>query len=438
MSKIPYIEIYKKYAILFCKEGGVCLMDNNVNTSQPPEYTSSYRYVISYTAFFSQIALTMCLACLTPLGPYIREALNMNFTQFGLLFTLCNGGTMVFLWITGPLVDKFGIRKIMVSFTVLMAIGLFLAGRTNTAMQLIVLELCLGVFNSAAGPTGSKMISTWVGPKERGSMLSLKQAGIPMGSTIAGIILPIIATTAGWRFAYTVVAVFVLVVGILSGILYKDSSIMKAQMSSDAPKPTFRDNAVLIFKKDFVLLSIGCLFLMGAQFALSGNMSNYCTEILAAAGVANATVIAGWIYSVSNIAGIVGRLVFGYMSDRGSSKNTLMMINVVAAVFLVVLAIFGNSLGIVGMFLVMGLYGFAGFSWSGIQLGIASSMTPPQANATTTSITLSFSFGGMMIFSPIFGAVVDAVGFSAGFFFLAALTVIGILFLVPMKEKSAE
>lgn len=412
--------------------------EQNSSATQLAEYSSPYRYVISFTAFFSQIALAMCLGCLSPLGPYIREALGMNFTQFGLLFTLSNAGTMVFLWITGPLVDRFGVRKIMVGGTVLMAAGLFAASLTTTATQLIVLQLCLGICNSTAGPTGTKMVSTWVGPKERSAMLGLKQAGIPVTSVIAGFALPLIATQSGWRTTYVVVSVFVLVVGILSGILYRDSAIMKESMSKGVHRPSFRENAPFIFKRDFILLSIGCLLMMGTQFALSGNMSNYCTGIFTEQGMENAAIVSGRIYSYACIGGIIGRLVFGVLADKFSSKWTLVGINVAAAVLLMILGVGGSGLGVVTLGLVMILYGATGFAWSGIQLGIATSMTPVKAAATTVSITLSFSFAGMMIFSPLFGSVVDAMGFSVGWYFLAAFTVLGVLFLLPIKDTRSE
>ncbi len=416
-------------------------MDNNTNTAQqPPEWSSGYRYTISFLAFISQISLAMCLGCLSPLGPFIREALGMNFKQFGLLFTLSNLGTCIFLWITGPLVDKIGVKKVLVGGTTLMAVFLFIASTLSTATQLIAIQLCLGICNSVAGPTGSKMVGTWVAPHERSLHLSIKQAGIPAASTLAGFILPVLCAATDWRTTYKFVAAFVLVIAILGAILYKDSSVLIAEQAAGKAKPSFKDNAPLIFHKSFILMSIGCLLLMGAQFAVSSNLSNYAAGVLGAAGggtdeaKAAAKIVAGRIYSYSTFAGIIGRLVWGWLADKFGEKKMLILNNIIAAILLVILAVAGQnaSLGLLTMFMV--LYGFTAFAWSGIQLGMAANMTPPRAIATAISVTLSFAFAGMLLFPPIFGAIVDASGFKAAWIFLAVFTIIGCAIVAPAKE----
>jgi MFS family permease len=412
------------------------MSENKTLTAQPPEFTSSYRYVMATNALISQIALAMCLGILSPLGPYIREALGMNFTQFGLLFTLSNAGTMIFLWLTGPLVDRFGIRRIMVGGTVIMAIGMYAASRSTTAMQLIILQLCLGICNSVAGPTGSKIISTWIGTKDRNFHMGLRQAGIPLNSIITGFAIPVIATHMDWRTAYVVVATFVLAVGILSGLLYRESSVLSEISNTRTVASGFKENMADFFKRDFIFLSVGCLLLMGTQFALSTNMSNYCAGILKAHEMGDtAGIAAGRIYSYACIGGIIGRLVWGHAADKVGSKKTLITINILAAILLVILGISGEGIGLTAITIVMILYGFTGFAWTGVQLGMASHMASVKATATAIGVTLSFSFFGMMLFPPLFGKVVDVAGFAAAWYFIAVFTLLGVLLLAPIKEK---
>lgn len=411
-------------------------MSETVKT--PKEHDSSYRFVIAFVAFASQVALASCMGALSPMGPYIREALGMNFTQFGLLFTMANLGAAIMLWVTGPLVDRFGVRQVLLAGHILMGILLVIAGRLTTATQLIALEFCMGLCNAVAGPTGTKMVSTWARPSERGTMLGIKQAGIPVTGIIAGFVLPPICATSGWRTAYTAVGATVIIVGIISALLYKDSSVLLAQ-KNDAHKPSFKETAPMLANRDFILLCIGGFILMGTQFALSSNASNYGTAVLSANGMdsAAAKVLAGQIYSYSTAAGVLGRVIWGMVAGKSTSRKTILYSNIMATVLLIALAVGGDKIGTGSMWLCV-IYGFAGFGWSGLYLAAAVPFVPHTASATAVSVALSLSFFGMLSFSPIFGAVVDRAGWTTGWWFLAIANVVGLLVTFLVKEKEND
>jgi len=90
-------------------------------------------------------------------------------------------------------------------------------------------------------------------------------------------------------------------------------------------------------------------------------------------------------------------------------------------------------------FILMFLYGITAFAWTGLQLAIASELAGMKAAASAVSFTLSLGFAGMMLSPPIFGAVIDATGGNFWeWILLAAFTLIGIIIIIPVKEKRKE
>ncbi len=405
-------------------------------------FSSSYRWVILYVAFFVQVCCSLAIACLSPLGPYIREGLGMSYAQFGLLFSAVNLGSMIMLTFTGHLVDKTGVRIIMLIGQILMGIFIAIGALSNAPWQLLLVLFLAGICNSIAGPTGAKAILTWFAPKSRATAMGIKQAGIPVAGIIAGAIIPTIAVAFGWRSAFTLIGAVIALSGVLSFVLYRDSDIMKEIRKAGVNNVTWREVSKDIFTRDIVLLSIGCGILMGVQFAFTGYMVVYLGEVFKAAAVAAPIVLAGTFYSINSAGGMIGRVGLGLVSDYlfgGKRKGTLIAINVIAVVILIMMAFVVPSMGIIGIGIVVFLFGLTAVSFTGLQLSLVSELVGFKASGAATGFTLALSFCGMMLVPPIFGSVVDATGgYFWGWILLAVLAAVGVAFLLPVRESQVK
>jgi len=130
------------------------------------------------------------------------------------------------------------------------------------------------------------------------------------------------------------------------------------------------------------------------------------------------------------------------VSDRifkGRRKSTIIGMNAFALVILLIIAFGADSFSVTMYFILMFLYGITAFAWTGLQLAIASELAGMKAAASAVSFTLSLGFAGMMLSPPIFGAVIDATGGNFWeWILLAAFTLIGIIIIIPVKEKRKE
>src|SRR3546814_20414050 len=67
----------------------------------------------------------------------------------------------------------------------------------------IVLAACfvMGLRGGTANPAGSEVLQRFSPPGKRNLIFSIKQAGVPLGGVIAGLAIPAMVISVGWRAA---------------------------------------------------------------------------------------------------------------------------------------------------------------------------------------------------------------------------------------------
>lgn len=415
---------------------------NNTQTMQNVKASaaSGYRWVILCIAFGVQIFCSLSLYSLSPLGPYIREGLSISNTQFGLLFTASNFGTMLMLTFTGRLVDKHGVRSIMLIGQLVMGILVICASMSRSMISLVLILFCTGICQSIAGPTGATSIVTWFSPEERATAMGIKQAGIPAAGIAAGLILPAVASLFSWRRALFLVGISIFLFGILSFLLYRDSDVM-AYMRKNRQNECSGPGLTSILTRDILLISVGCGILMGVQFSFTSYLVVYLSEVFTAMAAAAPVMLAGTYYSWTSSGGFIGRIGLGLISDRlfhGRRKGTLLVVCIIGTLILFMMAFLVPKFSIVGIGILVFFYGLTGVSFTGIQLSLISEIAGVKASGAATGFTLALGFAGMMIFPPLFGSIADTNGYFWGWLLLAFLSLTGVLFILPVREPSHD
>lgn len=434
--------------------------------------TSKYRWVVLAIAFLVQVFCSLSLSLLSPLGPFICDDLNMSNAQFGLLFTAANLGTMLMLSYTGKLVDKLGVKTIMLVGQTIMGVALLFGSLSQATWHLFVALFVTGLCQSIAGPTGVKMIMSWFDSRSRATAMGIKQAGIPSAGILAGIALPPLSLLFGWRCAFGVIGVVVIASGISSFVLYRTPCTVKessdrlrngkrvwnkekqaarsaalasknlAELRQHKADRKKRGQQRRAYSRDIMLISIGCGVLMGVQFVFTSYLVTYLGDIFTESGMDSPFVHASLLLSVCSLGGFIGRVVLGIISDRllgGRRKELLIAVNVVAVVALVALAFLVPHVGMAGAAIIVFTFGLTGVSFTGLQLAMVSEMAGPDVAGSASGFTLAFGFAGMMALPPAFGAVVDKCdSYISGWLLLAAIAIVGILLLFPVKERRAN
>src|SRR5688572_11844066 len=106
-----------------------------------------------------------------------------------------------------------GGRALRVAALVAGAALLLLAVAARSLLTLVVLNAVAGVANALGQPAANLLIARAVPASRQGFGFAVKQSAIPFSTFLAGLAVPSIASTAGWRWAYVSAAALALAAG---------------------------------------------------------------------------------------------------------------------------------------------------------------------------------------------------------------------------------
>jgi MFS family permease len=123
--------------------------------------------------------------------------------------------------IIGILMDRFGVRRILIPVILLFAVSVAALALTPASLAIFtILMAATGLFGSGQAPLGYvKSISGWFDDK-RGLALGIAVAGIGLGATLVPQYTQYLIGTFGWRYAFAGLGVLVLVIAIPSVVLF--------------------------------------------------------------------------------------------------------------------------------------------------------------------------------------------------------------------------
>ncbi|MFQ5762995.1 MAG: MFS transporter, partial [Candidatus Bathyarchaeia archaeon] len=258
-----------------------------------------------------------------PLTPFIQSTFALTRAQIGLLISALFIGSAVMSIPAGGLTDRIGVRRML--FISLASIGvlLVLAAQSRSFPEMFTLLLVMGVAYSGVAPSTSKGVLEWFETKRRATAMGVKQSGVTIGSLGVALTLPWLALTLGWRLSMSILGVVACAAGVAVFWLYREQTLNRVRLAPSklggrgALRATLRNRNLLLFS------SLALVF-AATQLSLVTYLVLYLTEMFAFT-----VVLAGFMLALVNGAGTVGRIFFGYLSDRvfrGSRKKTMVLV----------------------------------------------------------------------------------------------------------------
>jgi MFS family permease len=145
---------------------------------------------------------------------FVRE-FHASRTQVSLAFTLASVMVSVGSPVAGRLVDRFGGRAVIIpSIGILGLLLISLKFISTSLWQIYAAFLLLGLIGSVTNPVAyCKVVSNWF-DRRRGLALALTMLGLGVGSILMPPIAQRLIALYGWRSAYGILGVVVLVLAI--------------------------------------------------------------------------------------------------------------------------------------------------------------------------------------------------------------------------------
>jgi predicted MFS family arabinose efflux permease len=351
------------------------------------------------------------------LGPFLVDDFELSRSRLGLLTTLFFAVGGILSLVAGPMVDRFGGRTVMLGSFGIIGLALMAMSGAPSYSLLLVCAAFGGGSIAAANPTTNKLVAVHVPPGQRGVIMGVKQSGVQIGAFSAGAILAPLAAWLGWRVAL-LLTVTIPLLGALATILVVPSDpreIVSSESTDDRRAPM----------SSAVWWLTAYAFLMGSGVsAVTAYLPLYAVERLD-----YSVQTAGAVAAAIGLVGIVGRIAWGFISDRRSGfvmPLLVMAVGAVASVLFLMAAEESSALVWLGALLL----GATAVTWNSVGM-LAVIATTGTAAAGRASGYVLFGFYGGFVGSPLlFGTIVDntnryevAWSIVAGIFVLAAVVI---------------
>jgi predicted MFS family arabinose efflux permease len=387
-------------------------------------------------AVLALIMAAQTMANVGPLGipsiaPLIREGLSLSMTEAGSFLSAYYIGPVLMSLPAGWMADRWGVRSAMILGQALIAIGLAAVAAAPSFPFMIVIMVVAGAGYGVLNPTTTKAGMAWFPPRQRATVVGLKQVGLPAGGALGALVMPPLALAFGWRAAVAFAAAVVGGLALLTWALYRD--LPDPPTTAAAPERT--GFWAVMRNRDLWLVGVSTLIFAGVQTVFLSFLVLYLHEILQIAVVAAAKyLVAG------QVSGAAGRVGFGLLSDRlfgGRRRIVLAIAGLGSIACALALSATAPGTGPWRLVPLAAAIGFFGVGWNGVQHTLMAELAGPRAAGTAVGLGLAISSLGVTVCPPVFGLVVERVGgFGVAWVALAASMVLALLLLIPVRERT--
>lgn len=347
----------------------------------------------------AQAAVAFVNFGLPAIGPELSREFGLSLAELGAVLTASLLGSGLALIAAGVLVDRFGTRLPTFGGTAIAVAGLAVAAGAGSKEVLFTALVVSGLGSAVVPIAGAGALFRVYPPARRGWALGVRQMSVPLGGTIAAIVMPWLEGVGGVALPLTVGAVAVAVTGVLFAVVANETAIPWASRVRRPLRVIWR---VPGMQRLFV---VAALYIIVLQAVLS-----YTVPAVEAAGLT--AFAASLIYFAINVTAMISRVAWGHVADRdGGSRRTRTLVEV-GAVAAVGALLFTLSLHVGTAFVVLGavLFGFGALGWNALVYVSAGERAPPELAARSVAVAATVVFLLSAISTPLLGALAEAAG----------------------------
>jgi len=366
-----------------------------------------------------------------PLASYIINDLHLNQAQIGILGSGLSLAWAISAYAIGAWSDRSGLRKpfLLVS-VVVFSLCSALSGIAATFMMLVMARVIMGFAEGPFLPICFSIMNVESSPKRRGVNAGLMQNFFAslLGTTIAPLVLPWLASTYNWRTAFYLSAVPGLICAVLIWLFVKEPKPVAQEAAAvNAPKPGMLDmlkqrnilvcSGISVFMISWYL--VGIIFLPVFFTVVKGMAPDVAGQVVAPMGIA--TMICGFVVPA--------------ISDRVGRKPAMIIFTFIGLVTPIAALYFNGPLWALSLLLLVGWKASGSFA---VFMGVIPSETVPKALAAS-SMGLVVGAGEIVggVLSPtISGWIADQTSLVAHMVVMMVCALCGGLFSLFLRETA--
>lgn len=329
----------------------------------------------------------------------------------------------------GWLSERIGPRRTMLAGLVVTAVTLTgIAGLARSWATLVAWLVGAGVGNALVQVAANHLLAIGVRSQRQGVAFGIKQSAIPLAAALAGVSVPTVGLTLGWRAAYAMVA--------FAGLVAIAALWPRGEGGQRHVPATSRAGDAPILA--LVVLAAGSGLGTMAANALAGFSVSSSVD----AGISQD--VAGLLLMAGSACGIGSRIAGGWLADRLGRGSLLLVVGLLLAGAAGYAGLIAHEAAL-PVVVVATLVAFAGgWGFSGLVL-LAVTRTNPGAPAAALAIVRIGPNAGAVVGPLLFGALVQGSGYPLAWLVAAvaglgaaALVFVGRVMLLPTRRRLTQ
>ncbi len=352
----------------------------------------------------------------------IRASLHFDSGTLGVIVATYYLGAAIASLPGGRLSERVGgIRVMKLGVLLLILLLLLIDFAADSVALLLGIVAIAGLVSGMLQPALNLFLSRRITPNSQGLAFGIKQASIPLASSLGGIAVPLIALTIGWRQVFTIAAACAL----LSYFFIPKPRYALA----DSKSGVLADTKIEIPKTALITLS----FALALGLVAASGLTSFLVTFAVHDHMSKAT--AGWIAGLGSGCTVVSRIAIGIFTDRKQGKHfitmaTMLFVGALGFIFLFFGAAHDNSLLIIiGSVVALGI----GWGWNGL-FNYAVVKSCAEAPARATGITQVGGRLGSVVGPVVVGIIINHASFQIAWVFCGmSMLLSGIVMLIGRR-----
>jgi predicted MFS family arabinose efflux permease len=377
--------------------------------------------LILFGVLFLGVSDTQLVA---PLLPLIAQDLNTTPGHAGIIVTTYSLAAAAFALIVGPLSDRVGRKKVLVSGLIVFAGASFLTYHVSTFNALVILRAMTGLAAGTLSTCALSFAGDYYPYEQRGRAMGVLSMGYFVAFVIGVPAGALAASKLGWHWVFGCLSVAAAIMFIIAMIGLPSSP---KHVQSHERKVRFIDH----FGKHDRLAG------MVAAFLTSGGIVGFLTYVGAwlnknfGMGVDRI----GLLFMVSGLAAVAASPLSGWLADHAGKRNVIIWSNVVLAFLFLIVA--RSSLG-VGLVLGIAALSVAASARQAPLHALTTEIVGPEVRGQYIALRNAASQVGIATVATISASAFDLAGFSAVALVAAIATLLIPICCIWLREPKGE
>lgn len=302
-------------------------------------------------ASLASVVSTMPAFLVGASGVLMRVDVDMTDAVFGAGVSLFFGTAALVSVYGGRIAEQAGAGRSLAFASGMSAAALLGMALMPPSTGWLLLALAVaGVGHGTAQPA-TNLVLTAASPTRRAAFrFGVKQAAIPVATLVAGLSIPVVASSLGWRWGFGFASV--------GAAVFTTWLFRRPLPAASPPPPPIGRSRLRVVSGPLVLLALAAGIGSSAATALASFLSQTATD-------AGFTVEgAGWLMAVGSVTGIAARIGVGWICPPDGYRALLVVASMLTA-GAVGYAWLGTE--VVGLVVVGTVFAFAlGWGWTGL------------------------------------------------------------------------